>query len=211
MQISPYLLTIIDFVSENFEMLRENLFRAVVAVYFVYGLLLAIDAKRRYYSWAAPLIVFLLWLLFSLLFFPIYLIVRPARTIFERESEQLQNKAILLDGGMSNCQTCNALIKTAANYCYSCGSKAHQACPNCQKKLANFWDYCVYCGYKITPAQVSWVEKLTQLLTDGSSGKENKSALNKPKGLIEIKAVVHPEAIAAPQDAVKLQEATRIA
>lgn len=160
MEVSGYILNTIDFVSENFHTISENILRVVILVYIVYGILLAFDAHKRYRSWAAPIIVFLLWVLFSVFFFPIYLLIRPNRTTSELESDNMQNKAILLDSAISVCSGCGELVKNAGNYCYNCGATAHKACPHCDRKLALNWKYCVHCGTKVSPTQSSYWQRL---------------------------------------------------
>jgi hypothetical protein len=134
------------YISENFAEIEGKILLFVFIVYVIYGVLIGVDASKRYRSPLAPIIAFICWFLFSLVFLPIYLIVRPEYGAAEGLSQQKEKQAVLFSTGLDECPNCKEVVERFYQYCRHCGIKLLKNCPDCDKGLPVNWEHCVYCG-----------------------------------------------------------------
>lgn len=103
--------------------------------------------------------------IFIILFFtpifglPIYLLIRPRRTIFEQyyEEEELDesDEEDELEE-VYHCPGCNHKVSRDFRFCPKCAFELTVSCPTCQKQVHTDWTLCPYCGEKdITPKEVA--------------------------------------------------------
>jgi transcription elongation factor Elf1 len=146
---SNFILTTIEYASENYDSIVSLIIEILLAAYLAYGILLAVDGYKRYGNLLAAIIVFLLWLLFSILFLPIYLIVRPSLTYEQRQSEAAQQQALVMANNLTQCNGCDEIIKNSAKFCHYCGHKNQVRCTSCNKD--NYHDslFCHHCGKQL--------------------------------------------------------------
>ncbi|EKE29148.1 MAG: hypothetical protein ACD_2C00220G0011 [uncultured bacterium (gcode 4)] len=92
-------------------------------------------------------------LLTPILGLPIYLLMRPRTTIFEKyyEEEELSDEAILEEDSDSAewekfpCPKCSKSVKDNFKYCPYCEFKLYKDCSKCGKELRSDWKICPYC------------------------------------------------------------------
>ncbi|EKE27663.1 MAG: hypothetical protein ACD_3C00178G0004 [uncultured bacterium (gcode 4)] len=85
---------------------------------------------------------------------PIYLLMRPRTTIFEKyyEEEELDDEAILEEEVDENewmefqCPKCSKVVKDNFKFCPYCEFKLYKECSKCGKELRSDWKICPYCG-----------------------------------------------------------------
>ena len=83
---------------------------------------------------------------------PIYLLMRPRRTIFEKyyEEDELNDEAILeneLDDTerLYNCPKCSKEVQENFKFCPYCEYKLLKTCPKCQSEVKVEWKICPFC------------------------------------------------------------------
>jgi len=150
---STFILSLINYLATNFTQLESKLIYLAMFAYLFYGILLAIDAHKRYRTWFMPAIVFLCWLFFSIIFLPIYLITRPGNGAKYKMDEQKEEKAILLGSGLTTCSNCGDILEKSYRYCQKCGTEVSKNCLRCDQIVYLSWKHCVNCGYNLENKQ----------------------------------------------------------
>jgi predicted RNA-binding Zn-ribbon protein involved in translation (DUF1610 family) len=145
---NDFVLDSVEYIRQNYDNIQENIINILFIIYIFYGFLLALDAKRRYNSKYAPFVVFSGWILFSIFFLPIYLIVRPERLTHSKRTESDQFNALILGSKLNTCTSCHEVIELDDKFCRSCGNKVLLKCPNCQQISSRNDKYCKNCGVK---------------------------------------------------------------
>lgn len=102
--------------------------------------------------------------IFIILFFtpifglPIYLLIRPRRTIFEQYYEEEELDESEEEDGMEeiyHCPGCNHKVSRDFRFCPKCALELTVSCPSCKKQVHTDWTVCPYCGEKdITPKEI---------------------------------------------------------
>lgn len=86
---------------------------------------------------------------------PVYLLIRPRNTIFEKyyEEEELENEEELIleedeveEAKECSCPKCGKIIKEDFHFCPYCEFELIKSCTKCEKPLKSEWKVCPYCG-----------------------------------------------------------------
>ena len=93
--------------------------------------------------------------IFIILFFtplfglPIYLLIRPGTTLFERYYEE--EEVVESDDDLEevyHCPGCNHHVSREFRFCPKCAYELTTTCPSCHKQVHTDWSLCPYCGEK---------------------------------------------------------------
>lgn len=82
---------------------------------------------------------------------PIYLLMRPRRTIFEKYYEEDEDEEAILEEDEDEeineypCPKCGKNVSEEFKFCPYCEFKLVKDCPKCGKQLLNDWKACPYC------------------------------------------------------------------
>jgi hypothetical protein len=120
--------------------------------------------------------------IFIMLFFtplfglPIYLLIRPGTTLFERYYEEEEVKETVDDvEEFYHCPGCNHKVSRDFKFCPKCTLELTISCPSCKKKIHTDWALCPYCGEKdILPEKKVTKEKKSKKIVVEESIKEEK-------------------------------------
>ncbi len=83
---------------------------------------------------------------------PIYLLIRPETTLFEKYyedselEEKIESDEIIWKTNINTCPNCNSIIEKDFIVCPYCASKITKKCNICNKNLNLDWKICPYCG-----------------------------------------------------------------
>ena len=98
----------------------------------------------------------LLVAVFSLFGLPLYLLLRPSRTLAEEYERSLEEEALLREMEDDRaCPTCKAPVQEDYLLCPICRTPLRAPCPRCHRPLHPAWQACPFCGYAGTPAQAA--------------------------------------------------------
>lgn len=105
------------------------------------------DIRSRTHDWLVITLAVALVLIFPLIGFILYLMIRPKATLAEIYDRALEEEALLreLEETMT-CHHCGVPVKEGWVYCPNCHSQLQHSCPGCGKLVRNEWEICVYCG-----------------------------------------------------------------
>lgn len=105
------------------------------------------DIRSRTRDWLVITLAVALTLIFPLIGFILYLMIRPKATLAEVYDRALEEEALLreLEETMT-CHHCGVPVNEAWVYCPNCHSQLQHSCPNCGKLVRNEWEICVFCG-----------------------------------------------------------------
>lgn len=162
---NKFVLDSIDYITKNFTEVEGTIINILIAAYFIYGLVLAADASKRYKSVLAPVAVFFGWVIGSLIFLPIYLSIRPDQGAKDRVDMQTQKEVLLLGSGLDSCPHCGSVVERFYLYCRNCGEPVIKHCEFCGETLAFHWQHCIKCGKKQNHALISGPNNLQKLLS----------------------------------------------
>ena len=127
----------------------------IVAVFgaFVFAFWAAIgiwtfnDIRTRTRDWLAILLAVVLVLVFPIVGWLLYLMIRPKQTLADAFDRALEEEALLREIEETlACATCGIPVKDAWVYCPNCHSQLQHSCPNCGNLVRNEWEICVLCG-----------------------------------------------------------------
>jgi hypothetical protein len=144
-------------VARNFAILLAVVFWLALA-FWVYK-----DARRRI---ADPFLVFVatvLGLAPPYIGPVVYLLFRPAETLDDRRSRQVELEALeqQLKRARPTCPTCIAPVEPDYLACPVCATILRQPCASCNAPLEPLWQVCPYCTAPIEPSQVDLDAALT--------------------------------------------------
>jgi RNA polymerase subunit RPABC4/transcription elongation factor Spt4 len=108
------------------------------------------DIRRRSGDWFVQGAAVLLTLALFIPGYWIYLILRPATTLSERNEEALRRTLLSEYGGV--CGNCHKTVREDYIICPDCCSPLKSACTNCSHALQASWKACPYCGQQGRPA-----------------------------------------------------------
>ena len=136
----------------------DLLLKAVVAYLIVVWMAFVIWVVRDITNRSESLIIqtfsILLIVVFTPVFgLPIYLLIRPRSTIFERYYEEYGLAES--DGGemASECDRCGTEVSEEYRYCPRCRNELLTPCPRCRKPIPKDWEHCAYCGVNVEEAE----------------------------------------------------------
>jgi RNA polymerase subunit RPABC4/transcription elongation factor Spt4 len=110
------------------------------------------DIRARSRDWLAIVLACVLVLVFPVVGWVLYLMIRPKHTLAEAYDRALEEEALLreLEETVA-CQTCGVPVQEAWVYCPNCHAQLQHSCPACSKLVRNEWEICVYCGAEQAP------------------------------------------------------------
>ena len=121
--------------------------------------------------------------IFIILFFtpifglPVYLLIRPRTTLFEKYYEEEEVEETVDDmEELYHCPGCNHKVSREFKFCPKCAFELTTSCPSCKKRIHTDWTLCPYCGEK----------KLVK-------EKHAKKAKKEEKVVVEEKEIVEPK------------------
>lgn len=105
------------------------------------------DIRTRTRDWLAILLACVLVLVFPIVGWVLYLMIRPKETLGEVYDRALEEEALLREIEETvACHSCGVPAKENWVYCPNCHSQLQHSCPACGNLVRNEWDICVYCG-----------------------------------------------------------------
>lgn len=126
------------------------------------------DIRQRSRDWLTIILACLLVLIFPIIGWILYLMIRPKQTLADVYDRALEEEALLREIEETlACTTCGIPIKDGWNYCPNCHAQLQYACANCGNLVRQEWDICVTCG---TP-QHSVAAQAVGTSTSGASGR----------------------------------------
>lgn len=97
-------------------------------------------------------VVFLMVLLAAVPFvgIPLYVLLRPARTLAENEESVLAREALDAElARVPRCPTCAAPAELDWRYCAHCSAVLTHACPSCARTVRTGWAACPFCSAEL--------------------------------------------------------------
>lgn len=135
------------------------------------------DITNRTTNILVQVLSILIVILFTPIFgLPIYLLIRPRTTIFEKyyeeetqleseENEEIEEKIEKKE--ILKCPHCSKHIEDDFLFCPYCKEKLTKKCEKCNKEIKIYWSNCPYCGEKETKKtepkkveKIEWKEKI---------------------------------------------------
>ena len=105
------------------------------------------DIRTRTRDWLAILLAVVLVLVFPLVGWVLYLMIRPRQTLSDMFDRALEEEALLREiEDTLACATCGVPVKDTWVYCPNCHNQLQHSCPNCGNLVRNEWEICVLCG-----------------------------------------------------------------
>lgn len=122
----------------------------LIAVWAAFVIWVVRDITNRSESLIVQTFSILLVVAFTPVFgLPIYLLIRPRSTIFERYYEEVG----LAENGARVCDRCEREVGDAYRYCPYCRNELLSACPECGELIERDWEHCAYCGTNVEEAK----------------------------------------------------------
>jgi RNA polymerase subunit RPABC4/transcription elongation factor Spt4 len=146
----------------------ENVATLAAAVGGAYVLILWIssiawtyrDIHERTRDTAFQIVAVLLVLMFPLLGWFIYMILRPSETLAEAYARSLEEEALLQElEEQGICPSCKRYVSTDFVICPHCRTQLKEPCANCGRPLSFNWVVCPYCMTQKTKAATPSTEK----------------------------------------------------
>jgi RNA polymerase subunit RPABC4/transcription elongation factor Spt4 len=105
------------------------------------------DIRTRSRDWLSISLAVALVLIFPIIGWILYLMIRPKVTLAEMYDRALEEESLLRELEETlTCHTCGVPVKENWVYCPNCHSQLQHACPTCGALVRNEWDICVNCG-----------------------------------------------------------------
>ncbi len=105
------------------------------------------DIRARTRDWLAIGLATLLVLVFPVVGFVVYLMVRPKETLAELYDRALEEEALLRELEETlTCHRCGVPVKEAWVFCPHCHVQLQHTCTRCGGLVREEWDICVFCG-----------------------------------------------------------------
>jgi hypothetical protein len=113
------------------------------------------DIRSRTRDWLAILLATVLVLVFPIIGWILYLMIRPKQSLADVYDRALEEEALLREIEETlACTACGVPVKDNWVYCPNCHNQLQHSCPNCANLARTEWDICVYCGTAQRPAAV---------------------------------------------------------
>jgi hypothetical protein len=95
----------------------------------------------------AILLACVLVLVFPIVGWVLYLMIRPKDTLAEVYDRALEEEALLREIEETlACPSCGIPAKENWVYCPNCHTQLQHSCPSCGNLVRNEWEICVFCG-----------------------------------------------------------------
>jgi hypothetical protein len=105
------------------------------------------DIRARSRDWLAILLACTLVLIFPIVGWVLYLMIRPKETLAEVYDRALEEEALLREIEETlACPSCGVPAKENWVYCPNCHAQLQHSCPSCGNLVRNEWEICVFCG-----------------------------------------------------------------
>jgi RNA polymerase subunit RPABC4/transcription elongation factor Spt4 len=105
------------------------------------------DIRSRTRDWLAILLACLMVLVFPIVGWVLYLMIRPKTTLADVYDRALEEEALLREIEETlACVNCGVPAKENWVYCPNCHNQLQHTCPTCGNLVRNEWEICVYCG-----------------------------------------------------------------
>ena len=105
------------------------------------------DIRSRTRDWLVIVLAVALVLIFPLIGFVLYLMIRPKATLADVYDRALEEEALLRElEETQTCHNCGVPVQDVWVYCPNCHGQLQHSCPGCGKLVRNEWEICVYCG-----------------------------------------------------------------
>lgn len=135
--------------SLSLEMVIKILVSCLFIIWFAVAVWVIKDITTRSTSILIQSFSLLLVIFFTPIFgLPLYLLIRPRSTIFEKHYEEnwLESFDHHDEESFIACSKCHEEIDTEAKFCPHCGTKQFDTCDTCNTKMLLTWKYCTSCG-----------------------------------------------------------------
>lgn len=127
--------------------------------------------------------IVLVIILTPIFWLPIYLLIRPRNTIFEKyyeeaDLEEEENEEVVLEEEVEEikeygCPKCWKLIKEDFHFCPYCEFELIKSCTKCEKNLKSDWKVCPFCWEKQVK-EMTKTEKKDAIKVEVEKVKKNK-------------------------------------
>ena len=105
------------------------------------------DIRSRSRDWLSISLAVVLVLVFPVIGWILYMMIRPKVTLAEMYDRALEEESLLRELEETlTCHTCGIPVKEGWVYCPNCHSQLQHACATCGALVRNEWDICVNCG-----------------------------------------------------------------
>jgi hypothetical protein len=105
------------------------------------------DIRARTRDWLAILLACVLVLIFPIVGWFLYLMIRPKESLAEVYDRALEEEALLREIEETlACPSCGVPAKENWVYCPNCHNQLQHSCPSCGNLVRNEWEICVFCG-----------------------------------------------------------------
>jgi len=105
------------------------------------------DIRSRSRDWLAIVLAVVLVLVFPIIGWILYMMIRPKATLAEVYDRALEEEALLRELEETlTCHTCGIPVKENWVYCPNCHNQLQHSCTTCGALARNEWDICVNCG-----------------------------------------------------------------
>ncbi len=160
------------------------------AVWIALIIWVAADISARTTSRIAQALSILLIILLTPLGILLYLLIRPRKTLFQRQSLEVENNLNILveiindrleKTQILHCPNCDIQIEAEFTQCPNCHTELKHDCSHCHREIRNTWDVCPYCQKKQKPREVLFIKSEDPLWQTHHSKKQNKKQKHKKK------------------------------
>ena len=111
------------------------------------------DIRTRSRDWLTIILACLLVLIFPIIGWVLYLMIRPKQTLADVYDRALEEEALLREIEETiACHNCGIPAKENWIFCPNCHAQLQHSCQKCGNLVRNEWDICVYCGTGQQPA-----------------------------------------------------------
>lgn len=105
------------------------------------------DIRSRSRDWLVIMLACVLALVFPIVGWVLYMMIRPKETLAEVYDRALEEEALLREIEETlACPSCGVPAKENWVYCPNCHGQLQHSCPSCGNLVRNEWEICVYCG-----------------------------------------------------------------
>jgi hypothetical protein len=119
----------------------------IFAFWIAMGIWAFNDIRSRSRDWLAILLACVLVLVFPIVGWVLYLMIRPKQTLAEVYDRALEEEALLREIEETlACPSCGVPAKENWVYCPNCHAQLQHSCPSCGNLVRNEWEICVFCG-----------------------------------------------------------------
>ena len=110
------------------------------------------DIRTRSRDWLTIILACLLVLVFPIIGWVLYLMIRPKQTLADVYDRALEEEALLREIEETlGCHNCGVPVRDKWVFCPNCHAQLQHACPKCGNLVRSEWDICVHCGLQQQP------------------------------------------------------------